>query len=1357
MGWTKTGELKLKGGERSSPPRNWSILAFLVIPIVLLCIASSSTLFAWYFDFHPGLQGPYRVGDFTAADPDLRWSFLTIAGVSLLSAIFVPVAPLLGFFRKERKMLWGMSLVLLPGAFIAASYGLEYQAPPHSILYWAVDLSQHEGFFTPLVCAVSYIAVASGLAFVGLYLLTTPRSQDQEVLGSAKFYDGDHYTHVPLSSDSSSTPTLKPNGTAIDSAYNGWGITDPRHVHPKLGRHFGMPIGIKDGKMLYDRTGAHTCVFAPTGAGKGVSLVIPALLCYPGSMVVFDIKGELFWTTSNHRLRMGQKVVRLDPFGPRSSCYNPLDTVVWRENPRAMVDEVKVLASQIIPPPVSTTGNTFFPDSARDLLSAIILYVCHTYSAKGSVKRSFNTVRDFIKKGDQDLQDWLEKEAENADNHAFVQNQLASFVGIADRTWTGIVQEAKRSTSFFDSLAISRITQRTDIDFCDLRTDLVTVYIVMPPDKLQTYRRWVRLMIYCAQKASRRRDKFDGFPVQFLVDELPRLGRFDLVDEGVSLDRGFGIAWTFIVQSVAQLRSEFGKDVSTNLVSNATQRVAWANDDPEEAQLVSKYAGQTTVGTVSESYGTSRRKGGRTGVNKSDNESHSQKSRDLVSPHEVRTLPEHLAFVLPRHRGVLVVTRADIRKHDFLKERVGPHPRYQPEKLEAARQERLAYGLSEPPFSEFMRFVPGMRGDPVRLESGVLKVNGKGWPIDADCYPLPTNQEGYFINPSRVTDGRSMTDVVNPNLVLCSLRHAHPQSPEEAAHLERQAAEMPLYLSPNDPSCDAPSARDIAEMIDLRGKLREAQKSDSSSPVPSESRSSVLANLSSLSQPTSPSQNGASSKNGSPSHAKSLLRQRSSPQNQTHTPEPTDSGRGPFSILSRCSPFSTVSDWIAVIFPASSLRAEPPIEGSDQSPFDDDFSEDSSQHSSLNKLGVSPPEWQLHSTGTSAGSKDFDSSSGDGDTASVQPSASSLPPFVIEAQPVGHATSDKKPDSHDHIRLRPESSRSGSSPVSRVPSDSGDLSSNPKSDPGSKHSPSLNNRHLSLLDPKPASQSPSTHLEVGQRITLEQLIDLLRRYGYKQESHQPPHAQDDDSHPGGRQSLDHGHYIRRQSGVTLQVHAALIHVDVASHRIAIVKGFTSDDSALTSYEALRLLDLSAPRSDASSRNNAPRPTPPPHPSTGQARNHDQAKEPHAPHPDEGSEDKGAETQGSSVADEQLRAKAEPTGDTDMDKLQNFHKDATTSPDDSPEAQEVQAEHAMHYGTSSANQAWPSHSSASPEPSGEISSSDEVPPSGNDSSTQSGGRRDEDSTTSSERQPHSASDPPNKEDKPPPTDTQSSMM
>jgi type IV secretion system protein VirD4 len=67
----------------------------------------------------------------------------------------------------------------------------------------------------------------------------------------------------------------------------------------------------------------HVLCFAPTRSGKGVGLVIPTLLTWPGSVIVHDIKGENCPLTAGWRERFG-RVLLFDPTNPDSSPYNPL-------------------------------------------------------------------------------------------------------------------------------------------------------------------------------------------------------------------------------------------------------------------------------------------------------------------------------------------------------------------------------------------------------------------------------------------------------------------------------------------------------------------------------------------------------------------------------------------------------------------------------------------------------------------------------------------------------------------------------------------------------------------------------------------------------------------------------------------------------------------------------------------------------------------------------------------------------------------------------------------------------------------------------------------------------------------------
>jgi type IV secretion system protein VirD4 len=81
---------------------------------------------------------------------------------------------------------------------------------------------------------------------------------------------------------------------------------------------FGFTPGVpgsfgKSRAVIYDGD-APLLTCAPTGAGKGRGLLIPNLLSYPGSVIVMDIKGELFQVTSRRRRKMGNQIIALDPW-----------------------------------------------------------------------------------------------------------------------------------------------------------------------------------------------------------------------------------------------------------------------------------------------------------------------------------------------------------------------------------------------------------------------------------------------------------------------------------------------------------------------------------------------------------------------------------------------------------------------------------------------------------------------------------------------------------------------------------------------------------------------------------------------------------------------------------------------------------------------------------------------------------------------------------------------------------------------------------------------------------------------------------------------------------------------------------
>lgn len=100
--------------------------------------------------------------------------------------------------------------------------------------------------------------------------------------------------------------------------------------------------------LRHDRE-THTLLVAPTGAGKGVGVVIPNLLTYGGSALVVDVKGENWTKTAGARAALGDQVVRFSPRWPdgRSHRWNPLAYV--SDDPARRVADLRKLAVYLLP------------------------------------------------------------------------------------------------------------------------------------------------------------------------------------------------------------------------------------------------------------------------------------------------------------------------------------------------------------------------------------------------------------------------------------------------------------------------------------------------------------------------------------------------------------------------------------------------------------------------------------------------------------------------------------------------------------------------------------------------------------------------------------------------------------------------------------------------------------------------------------------------------------------------------------------------------------------------------------------------------------------------------------------------
>ena len=422
----------------------------------------------------------------------------------------------------------------------------------------------------------------------------------------------------------------------------------------------GLLIGRdpQTGRLLRYDGPAHLLTLAPTRSGKGVGTVIPNLLLVPRPVLVIDPKGENARTTYEARRRFGPVHV-LDPFGATglpSASYNPLGRLS-PDSPDLGEDAASLAEALVVDAP-GQSGEAHWNEEAKALLVGLVMFaVCH----EGEERRTLATVREYLTLPPERFRQLLALMQASEAAGGLVARAANRHLGKSDREAAGVLSSAQRHTHFLDSPRIVAATARSDFSFASLRHEVATVFLVLPPNRLDAYSRWLRLLVSQAL-AEIARDAETGSsaavggapalrePTLFLLDEFAALGRLEAVERAMGLMAGYGLQLWPILQDMSQLRALYGARANT-FVANAGVLQAFNVGDHETAKWLSSLMGQATVG-----YETSSHRPG-----DPPSTSFHVTARDLLTPDEVMQLPAHLQLLRVQGRPVIVAHK--LRHH----------------------------------------------------------------------------------------------------------------------------------------------------------------------------------------------------------------------------------------------------------------------------------------------------------------------------------------------------------------------------------------------------------------------------------------------------------------------------------------------------------------------------------------------------------------------------------------------------------------------------------------------------------------------------------------------------------------------
>ena len=336
----------------------------------------------------------------------------------------------------------------------------------------------------------------------------------------------------------------------------------------------------------------HVLCFAPTRSGKGVGLVIPSLLTWPGSAIVHDIKGENWQLTSGFRACHG-RVLLFDPTNAKSSAYNPLLEVrkgEWE------VRDVQNIADILVDPEGSLEKRNHWEKTSHALLVGAILHVLYAEEDK-----TLAGVASFLSDPRRPIESTLSAMMKTAHlgaagPHPVIASAARELLNKSDNERSGVLSTAMSFLGLYRDPVVAEVTRR-----CDWRiTDIVegsrpaTLYLVVPPSDIARTKPLIRLLLNQIGRrlteelhANTRRHR-----LLLMLDEFSALGRLDFFESALAFMAGYGLKSFLIAQSLNQIEKAYGPNNS--ILDNCHVRVSFATNDERTAKRVSDALGTAT-------------------------------------------------------------------------------------------------------------------------------------------------------------------------------------------------------------------------------------------------------------------------------------------------------------------------------------------------------------------------------------------------------------------------------------------------------------------------------------------------------------------------------------------------------------------------------------------------------------------------------------------------------------------------------------------------------------------------------------------------------------------------------------------
>ena len=435
-----------------------------------------------------------------------------------------------------------------------------------------------------------------------------------------------------------------------------------------LTRHFR--IGVDGYKHKHN---TNILVVGGSGAGKTRTYAVPNVLeaaragpdgegC---SLVITDPKAEILRKTGSYLLRQGYEVRVFDLIDPSASfCYNPF---IYVQDDKDVLQLITNLI-QNTTPSHAQTSDPFWEKSETALLQALMLYLLHEAPPR---EQTFGMVMELLESAEvreedeayQSPLDVLFERLAEREPDSIAVKQYRVFKQAAGKTAKSILVSVGVRLAAFNLPQIDRLTMTDELHLDELGEKKVALFCCIPDsDKSLNYlvgMVYTQLIQTLYRQADRVHKGRLPVPVHCLMDEFPNIALpKDSFLSALATMRSRGIFCSIIVQNISQLKALY-KDSWESLIGLCDEFLYLGGNEQSIHKYVSELIGKETVDTTNHS--RSRGRGG------SYSTSEQQAARDLLTPDEVRLLPDGKAVLFVRGERPVIDDKYDLLRHPCIR------------------------------------------------------------------------------------------------------------------------------------------------------------------------------------------------------------------------------------------------------------------------------------------------------------------------------------------------------------------------------------------------------------------------------------------------------------------------------------------------------------------------------------------------------------------------------------------------------------------------------------------------------------------------------------------------------------------